>query len=180
MFMTHLTYLGHMQEMCKNCHHPSWIHNGSVYCLEHLSILYAGNLSETRFPVYSKVHEMSLIRSCVRTLHIEYLFNVTYPVYRENVHEIPCVTVNEMRRVLGTGNVDEIPCVQVPKLCMKLCPILYQKMYKYPVVRNVHSMNRKCDQSYTFLGISIPRKFKISFSVGYLFSVHLPGCFTPI
>ena len=39
-----------------------------------------------------------------------------------------------------------------------------QEMYKFHVVRNVHTMNRKCDLSYTFLGILQPRKFKISSS----------------
>ena len=40
-----------------------------------------------------------------------------------------------------------------------------QEMYKFHVVRNLHTMNRKCDLSYTSLGISQPRKFKISSSL---------------
>ena len=59
--------------------------------------------------------------------------------------------------VLGTGNVHEI----VP-YTVSGNP---QEMYKFHVVRNVHTMNRKCDLSYTFLGIFQPRKFKIFSSV---------------
>ena len=58
--------------------------------------------------------------------------------------------------LLGTGNVHEI----VP-YTVSGNP---QEMYKFHVVRNIHTMNRKCDLSYTFLGISQYRKFKISSS----------------
>ena len=68
-----------------------------------------------------------------------------------NVQEISCV--------LGTGNEHEI----VPHT-VSGNP---QEMYKFHVVRNVHTANRKCDLSYIFLAISQPRKFKISSSVSY-------------
>ena len=61
--------------------------------------------------------------------------------------------------VLGTGNEHEIVPYTVSGNL--------QEMYKFHVVRNVHTMNRKCDLSYTFLGISQPRKFKISSSVTF-------------
>ena len=83
--------------------------------------------------------------SCVRTHGIPPIQCI------RNVQEIPCV--------LGTGNAHEI----VP-YTVSGNP---QEMYKFHVLRNVHTMNRKCDLSYTFLGIFQPRKFKISSSVKY-------------
>ena len=38
---------------------------------------------------------------------------------------------------------------------------------QFPVERNVHTMNRKCEQSYSFLRISQPRKSKTSSSALY-------------
>ena len=81
--------------------------------------------------------------SCVRTHGIPPIQCI------RNLQEISCV--------LGTGNAHEI----VP-YTVSGNP---QEMYKFHVVRNVHTMNRKCDLSYTFLGISQHRKFKISSSV---------------
>ena len=105
-----------------------------------------------RFPVYSNVHEMPPI---LCTLHIEYLLNATYPVHRKCVWNTLC-TVIEIPCVLGTGNVDEIPCIQATRNVHEIVPYTVsgnvQEVSKYLVVRNVHSMNRKCDQSYTFLG----------------------------
>ena len=74
---------------------------------------------------------------------------------------IQCVrNVKEISCVLGKGNAHEI----VP-YTVSGNP---QEMYKFHVVRNVHTMNGKCDLSYTFLGISQPRKFKISSSDTYI------------
>ena len=81
--------------------------------------------------------------SCVRT---------------HGIPPIQCIrNVQEISYVLGTGNAHEI----VP-YTVSGNP---QEMYKFHAVRNVHTMNRKCDLSYTFLGIFQPRKFKISSSV---------------
>ena len=66
----------------------------------------------------------------------------------ENVPETSCV--------LTTVNVPEILCYTVPGNV--------KKMSKFPGVGNVHTMNRKCELSYTFHGISWPRKFRISSS----------------
>ena len=93
--------------------------------------------------------------------------------YAWNVHEmspilcrthgippIQCIrNVQEISCVLGTGNAHEI----VP-YTVSGNP---QEMYKFHVLRNVHTMNRKCDLSHTFPGISQPRKFKISSSDAY-------------
>ena len=77
--------------------------------------------------------------------------------------------MHEMSPIQCIGNVDEILCVLATGNAHKIVPYTisgnFQEMYKFHVVRNVHTMNRKCDQSYTFLGISQPRKFKISSSV---------------
>ena len=87
---------------------------------------------------------MKYLLSCVRTHGIPPIQCI------RNVQEISCV--------LGTGNAHEI----VP-YTVSGNP---QEMYKFHVVRNVHTMNKKCDLSYTFLGISQLQKFKISSSVG--------------
>ena len=89
--------------------------------------------------------------SCVRTHGIPPIQCI------RNVQEISCI--------LGTGNVHET----VP-YTVSGNP---QEMYKFHVVRNVHTMNRKCDLSYTFLGISQSRKFKISSSACYNYYVSL-------
>ena len=76
-------------------------------------------------------------------------------------HGIPpiqCIrNVKEISCVLGTGNAHEI----VPYTdCIRKFPGNVQ----ISCSKNVYTMNRKCDLSYTFLGISQPRKFKISSS----------------
>ena len=75
-------------------------------------------------------------------------------------------------RVLGTGNIHEIVPYTVSGRP--------QEMYKFHVVRNVHTMNRKCDLSYTFLGISQPRKFKISSSVRITCHPPVVTCNIPV
>ena len=64
--------------------------------------------------------------------------------------------VPEMSYVLATGNLPEILPYTVPGNVTK--------MSKFPGVGNVHIMNRKCELSCTFHGISWPRKFRISSS----------------
>ena len=64
--------------------------------------------------------------------------------------------VPEMSCVLATGNLPEILPYTVPGNV--------KKMSKFPGVGNVHIMNRKCELSCTFHGISWPRKFRISSS----------------
>ena len=65
--------------------------------------------------------------------------------------------VPEMSSVLTTGNLPEILPYTVPGNV--------KEMSKFPGVGNVHTMNRKCELSCTFHGISWPRKFRISSSV---------------
>ena len=65
--------------------------------------------------------------------------------------------VSEMSCVLATGNLPEILPYTVPGNV--------KEMSKFPGVGNVHTMNRKCELSCTFHGISWPRKFRISSSV---------------
>ena len=89
---------------------------------------------------------MKCYLSCVRTHGIPPIQCI------RNVQEISCV--------LGTGNAHEI----VPYTALENP----QEMYKFHVVGNVHTMNRKCDLSYTFPEISQPRKFKISSSVTFM------------
>ena len=64
-----------------------------------------------------------------------------------------------MSSVLATGNLPEILPYTVPRNV--------KEMSKFPGVGNVHTMNRKCELSCTFHGISWPRKFRISSSVPY-------------
>ena len=79
-------------------------------------------------------------------------------VRSHGIPPIQCIrNVKEISCVLGVGNAHEIVSYTVSGNP--------QEMYKFYVVRNAHAMNRKCDLSYTFLGIFQPRKFKISSSV---------------
>ena len=69
---------------------------------------------------------------------------------------------------LVEGNVPEISCVlatgNLPEILPYTVPGNVKKMSKFPGVGNVHTMNRKCELSCTFHGISWPRKFRISSS----------------
>ena len=65
--------------------------------------------------------------------------------------------VPEMSCVLATGNLPEILPYTVPENVKEIS--------KFPGVGNLHTMNRKCELSCTFHGISWPRKFRISSSV---------------
>ena len=77
--------------------------------------------------------------------------------------------VTEMLCVLATGNVPEMSCVlatgNLPEILPYTVPGNVKEISKFPGVENVHTMNRKCELSCTFHGISWPRKFRISSSV---------------
>ena len=52
------------------------------------------------------------------------------------------------------------------EMCLKFCPIAtgpgkVKEMLKFPAVGNVHAMNKICEPSCTFRGISLPRKFPV-------------------
>ena len=72
---------------------------------------------------------------------------------------------------LVKGNVPEMSCVlatgNLPEILPYTVPGNVKKMSKFPGVGTVHTMNRKCELSCTFHGISWPRKFRISSSDGY-------------
>ena len=63
--------------------------------------------------------------------------------YTKNVHEMSPIqhigNLDEISYVLATGNEHEIVLYTVS--------VNFQEMYKFPVVRNVHTINRKCEQS---------------------------------
>ena len=79
----------------------------------------------------------------------------------ENVPEMSCV--------LTTGNVPEMSCIlatgNVPEILPYTVPRKVKEMSKFLGIGNVHTMNRKSELSFTFDGISWPRKFRISSSV---------------
>ena len=79
--------------------------------------------------------------------------------------------VPEMSCVLATGNVPEMSCVlatgNLPEILPYTVPENVKEILKFPGVGNVHTMNRKCELSCTFHGISWPRKFRISSSVTF-------------
>ena len=72
---------------------------------------------------------------------------------------------------LVIGNVSEMSCVlptgNLPEILPYTIPGNVKEMSKFPGVGNIHTMNRKCELSCTFHGISWPRKFRISSSVDY-------------
>ena len=65
--------------------------------------------------------------------------------------------VLEMSCVLATGN--------VPEILPYTAPGKVKEMSKFPGIGNVQEMYKKCELSWTFHGISLPRKFRISSSV---------------
>ena len=66
--------------------------------------------------------------------------------------------VPEMSCVLASGNVPEMSCVlatgNLPEILPYTVPGNVKKILKFPGVGNVHTMNRKCELSCTFHGIS--------------------------
>ena len=75
----------------------------------------------------------------------------------------------KMSCVLATGNVPEMSCVlatgNLPEILPYTVPGNVKEISKFPGVGNVHTMNRNCELSCTFHGISWSRKFRISSSV---------------
>ena len=110
------------------------------------------------------IHQISCVQEMFLKCHLScvLIFSFMPPnQVKGNVPEMSCVlatgNVPEMSRVLATGNPPEILPYTVPGNV--------KKMSKFPGVGNVHTMNRKCELSCTFHGISWPRKFRISSSV---------------
>ena len=104
-------------------------------------------------------HQMSCVQEMCLKCHLccVVIFSFMPPnLVKGNVPEISCV--------LATGNLPEILPYTVPGNV--------KKMSKFPGVGNVHTMNRKCELSCTFHGISWPRKFRIS-SSGQIYRVIL-------
>ena len=116
-----------------------------------------------RFPqnafCLSRVQEMCLTHqiSCVQEMFLKcHLF---------------CVLIfSFMPPNLVKGNMPEMSCVlaigNLPEILPYTVPGNVKKMSKFPGVGNVHTMNRKCELSCTFHGITWPRKFRISSSAG--------------
>ena len=81
---------------------------------------------------------------------------------------------------LVIGNVPEMSCVlatgNLPEILPYTVPGNVKKMSKFPGVGNVHTMNRKCELSCTFHGISWPRKFRISSSASIIKNVSTSLC----
>ena len=89
--------------------------------------------------------------------------------------------LKSMSCVLTTGNVPEMSYIlatgNVPQILPYTVPGNVKEMSKFPGVGNVHTMNRKCELSCTFHGISWHRKFRISSSVSsYIFPIMLALC----
>ena len=78
----------------------------------------------------------------------------------ENVPEMSCD--------LATGNVPEMYCAlatgNLPEILPYTIPGNVKETSKFPGEGNVHTMNRKCELSYIFHGISWHRNFRISSS----------------
>ena len=78
--------------------------------------------------------------------------------------------VPEMSCVLATGNMHEILLYSIPGNV--------KEMSKFSGVGNVHTMNRKCELSSTFHGISWPRKFSLPVMAmnGVMIIIHVSVC----
>ena len=120
-------------------------------------------------------HQISCVQEmCLKChLYCVLIFSFMPPnLVIENVPEMSCVLatgyVPEMSSVLATGNLPEILPYTVPGNV--------KEMSKFPGLGNVHTMNRKCELSCTFHGISWPRKFRISSSVyNYVLALWASG-----
>ena len=127
-----------------------------------------------RFPqnafCLSCVQEMCLTHpiSCVQEICLKcrvssvLIFSFMPPnLVIENVPEMSCV--------LTTGNVPEMSCIlatgNVPEILPYTVPGNVKEISKFLGIGNVHTIKRKSELSYTFHGISWPRKFRISSNV---------------
>ena len=117
-------------------------------------------------------HQISCVQETCLKCHLScvLIFSFMPPnLVKGNVPEMSCV--------LATGNVPEMSCVlatgNLPEILPYTVPGNVKKMSKFPGVGNVHTMNRKCELSCTFHGISWPRKFRISSSVYFMEYYHV-------
>ena len=140
--MIYLTCVGHIQEMCRKCHlglrvvGSHRMHSGRLSCVQEMC----------------PTHQIS----CVQEMYLKcHMYCV--PIFSFMPPNLVIGNVPEMSCVLATGNLSEILPYTVPGNV--------KEMSKFPGVGNVHTMNRKCELSCTFHGISWPRKFRISSSV---------------
>ena len=118
----------------------------------------------------SCVQEMCLIHqiSCVQEMCLKcHLYCVL--IFSFMPPNLVIGNVPEMSCILATGYVPEMSCVlatgNLPEILPYTVPGNVKEMSKFPGVGNVHTMNRNCELSCTFHGISWPSKFKISSSV---------------
>ena len=109
-------------------------------------------------------HQISCVQEMCLKCHLSsiLIFSFMPPnLVKGNVPEMSCV--------LATGNVPEMSCVlatgNLPEILPYTAPGNVKKMSIFPGVGNVHTINRKCELSCTFHGVSWPRKFRISSSV---------------
>ena len=149
--MIYLTCVGHIQEMCRKCHLR--IHVVGSRRMHSVCPVRRKCVWHTKFPVYRKC------ASNVTCLVL--IFSFMPPnLFKGNVPDMSCV--------LATGNVPKMSCVlaigNLPEILPYTVPGNVKKMSKFPGVGNVHTMNRKCELSCRFHGISWPRKFRISSS----------------
>ena len=86
-------------------------------------------------------------RKCLQEMWRKCTWNVTCPSYRKCAWNFMCP---------GLGN--------VPEILPYTAPGNVKEMSKFPGVGNAHAINKKCEVSSTFHGISLPRKFRISSS----------------
>ena len=123
------------------------------------SVLCAGNESS---------HQISCVQEVCLKCHLSYVLIFSFMPHNVVIENVP-----EMSCILTTGNVPEMSCVlargNMPEILPYIIPGNIKEMSKFPGVRNDHTMNRKCELSCTFHGISWPR---ISSSLYPLHSVN--------
>ena len=145
MIMTYLVY-DTLQEMCKKCHHPYIMDVCIVWstyqccvqeiCLKHRMYM---KCYLSCVPYTLNIYLMPPIQCIGNVCEVSCVLWLKYHVYWAQemwMKYVPCI--------LATRNVSEIVPYTVSGNV--------QEVYKYLVLRNVHSMNKKCDQFYTFLG----------------------------
>ena len=105
--------------------------------------------------------------SCVQEMCLTHQISCVQEMYLKC--RLYCVQIfSFMPPNLATGNVPEMSCVLATGNVPEILDLPYtvpgnvKEISKFPRVGNVHTMNRKCELSCAFHGISWPRKFRIS------------------
>ena len=158
--MIYLTCVGHIQEMSGNVHEIS----PTYTCRRFPQNAFRLSCVQEMCPT----HQISSLQEMCLKCHLYCVLIISFMPPNLVIGNVP-----EMSFVLATGYVPEMSSVlttgNLPEILPYTVPGNVKEMSKFPGVGNVNTMNRKCELSCTFHGISWPRKFRISSSECYIY-----------